>query len=701
MAEQKSDEIVVETEAPVEQICRATLPSLISALQDLQADTACSWNVVDATEVLMDAGQYLLARKLSARVADLLESDGRGRLFTAYALFCEMMSTGVVRANLRAIERTRSLLFEGGHSVPDLVRGGVLLARAKVFGVAVGCLPDIELAEARSLLSLEYDRATADGHHELAFSVALELAKLHIHAPFPDRASAKALLWVLKTQYVDLPIRGDLRFDLERLLYQVDVNAGEGKEAPSSEKRPSHLQVMTFLQLEEFARELGPLSVALAHLAQSRSHFHHDPSAAERLERAYDVFTHNGFLLGAFEISYKRGSVALAEQHVAKAERCFRGGHDHATVGGFMHAAVTSVLGLYQCAVVNGSTDGARKWISAMMSMRRTELAQGTIGLSLVAAHQLLGDFREGQKIAASLEKFFTERGLAPQASHAAFAQGACAAGIGDWGGAERAWQRSLRLDEQRGDVLSSTDRRAAVAQAITMREFLRDRVVSTVTMAKVHKFLQEAQDGIAAVSVGPELIRTEAKLLQTRAQLCIVAQQPVEALKFLNHARLRYVALNAQRECALVDSMSGLALLEVGKLRNAQIYDEASAALHRALEFFDSKEQLAIRWKLKYYLCVAAYMNSQSKPKEEDRYHWRATAAAWLRDALNDVGAMQLGEGALNAIQLEGDFSPGLKPEVLEPLKKVMGLDTSLVRVKKSRNEERARSRRVARQMH
>jgi hypothetical protein len=81
MSEQKSDGIVVETEAPVEQICRATLASLISALQELKADTACSWNVVDATEVLMDAGQYLLARKLSARVADLLESDGRGPLW--------------------------------------------------------------------------------------------------------------------------------------------------------------------------------------------------------------------------------------------------------------------------------------------------------------------------------------------------------------------------------------------------------------------------------------------------------------------------------------------------------------------------------------------------------------------------------------------------------------------------------------------
>jgi hypothetical protein len=242
----------------------------------------------------------------------------------------------------------------------------------------------------------------------------------------------------------------------------------------------------------------------------------------------------------------------------------------------------------------------------------------------------------------------------------------------------------------------------AAVAQAVAMTEYLAEGTISRTSADKVDRLLKSAETKLSECVPSPELPRVRGKVLQTRAQLSVIAQQPVEALKALGRAREVYLELGADREVALVDALSGLAFLEASKSRGTLMLDEASSSLQRALEYFSGPEAVAIRWKLKYYLSVAAYLNSQLKNAESERGYLRTLATNWLSEAVADSELMSSGEMIFHGGSVDADFSPGLKPEVLEPLKKALGVSVKRGAPKGTTEiQVTGRSRRVGKNFH
>ena len=100
----------------------------------------------------------------------------------------------------------------------------------------------------------------------------------------------------------------------------------------------------------------------------------------------------------------------------------------------------------------------------------------------------------------------------------------------------------------------------------------------------------------------------------------------------------------------------------------------EAMAALQRSLEFFAREGNLRITWKIRYYLSVAALLRSQQNGDPVHRETWRQMASSLLQEALKESGVVESEFGMPRASSGEGDFSPGLRPDVLDPLKQALG---------------------------
>jgi hypothetical protein len=165
-------------------------------------------------------------------------------------------------------------------------------------------------------------------------------------------------------------------------------------------------------------------------------------------------------------------------------------------------------------------------------------------------------------------------------------------------------------------------------------------------------------------------------KALHIHAQLAILAKQPLNALKYLNRARECFGELGLEREVALTDGLIGLALLEASKQSGARLLDEAIGALQRSLDFFVREGQVTVTWKIRYYLAVAYILKSQQSGDPLHRDAHRQMAAGFLEEASGESSVMTGPLGMLRASTGDGDFSPGLKPDVLEPLRRVLGMN-------------------------
>jgi tetratricopeptide (TPR) repeat protein len=448
---------------------------------------------------------------------------------------------------------------------------------------------------------------------------------------------------------------------------------------------------------------MDPLTQALVELAAIRKDGVPTQESFEALEYAYQVCLDQGHLLAGFEIAYRLAIASQARQHVARSERWYKAAEECAKKGKFRHGELSSLLGVYQCSLLDSGTPyGAEKQraiISTLESHIECELGLATVGLNLSAIFQTSGQYKKGEEFSRKLEVFFNERGLLKQAGQAAFSEGACSAGLGDWTAAYDGWKRAMSYDVQAGDEISAAERKGAMAQAIAMDEFSKSKTISPEGMKNVRELLDSASRALATTVSNPEHIKAEAKILQTYAQLSIIGQVPVEGLKHLQRARNLYLALEMSREAALMDALSGLALLEVAKRGSPQMYEEAGHSLQRALNYFSLVEHTPIRWKIKYYLALSAYFHSQTKPRDEDKMQWRATAAEWLRDALADSELVRRGEVS-HAAHGESDFSPGLGPEAMDPLKVVLGLVPGAALAGK-RTKGGISKKRVPRQLH
>jgi hypothetical protein len=80
-------------------LCRDSVVGMLQVLQN-HDHPAPAWNIVDALEVLIDAGQFRVARGLASSISELVNGDGRERLFDGYVVLCDLMERDSQRRTL-------------------------------------------------------------------------------------------------------------------------------------------------------------------------------------------------------------------------------------------------------------------------------------------------------------------------------------------------------------------------------------------------------------------------------------------------------------------------------------------------------------------------------------------------------------------------------------------------------------------------
>ena len=654
--------ICTVTEEQPKRLTRDSVGEIVRALQDTTGAESCSWNVVEALELLVDAGHFSLAHRLASRVAEMVDGDGRARLFRGYRDLSVLMEAGAQRESVESLERLYIEIHHGGHSLADRVRSALLLARAICVCVGMGTLSEAAIIRARHVLGVELERAASAGNVELQAQVALELAKSYLHAPTSEPRAAYNVLDVFHREVVAERLSPDIAFDLSRLRYQAAKALGGGVAQLYSEES---------LRAESLA--LGGVARALSELAVARRNPNFPESS---LVKVAELLEQNEFLAGAFEALFTVGSNALDRGHNSSAERYLTHALRIAERGGFLHGKLLVRVGLFQASIIAANGEEASVRCEALVSSLQSEVALGSMGLNAAAAQQIIGDIAGSLATAERCEKFCKERSLVSSQSLAAYTVGSCRARLGDWKGAYAAWSRSVRLDDERCAFVQASERRALLVQGLVMEDMGSRGDIRRTTIAKCEEILARAYETLESFGDEAEAQRVRGKLHVVHAQMYVMSKDTIRALRHASSARECFGALGLDYDAALVDALSGLAMIELGKSGAHEMFEEAVLTLQRALQFFGGAEHRRIRWKILYYLAVAGLLTGQHKSKPLDRMKWRDLAAGWVKGASDECSLIQ-SEGNDGSIALFGDseFSPGLKPVALEPLKKALGL--------------------------
>lgn len=666
-------------------LSRDLVPNLVAAVTEQGGNCVGTWNVVDALELLMDAGHYRTARALADMVRQLVEDDGRDRLFLAYRALCEVMISGIFSGSLDSLEGLYLEISTSNHSTADIIRAGLLYARALLLGTSTSSLRESHLSKARGILNEGVSRAMSEGDAQLACLVGFELAKSYVHCSSHEVVVLAALTSHLRDVAAEEGVSPELRFDIQRLAYHLLPHADEEAQAD-----------IAAADLRRMALPLGAVGRGLAELSISRRL---DVPASRRAlsrEKALMLFEENCYVSGMFEILHTEGVEALANRTNDQALSWFARATHLADASGCSYGVALGSLGVLQSSLALGSTD-VPQHVECMRGLMDSDIAMGTTALGTIAAMQVAGRLNDAIKLAVRCEKFFRERGLEALESQAGFMLGSAHALSGQWKKAQTVWRRGVSLDLRRGAPLAVADKRAALAQAIAMEEFSSSSMISASSMSKIQKLLAAAEQTAAGCGDTVEAVRARAKVLQTHAQLCMIAHSPVDAVKYLSKARDLYAVRGLNRDVALADALVGLAMLEVAKLNGGKLYEESIIALQRALEFFSTTQHAHIRWKLKYYLAIAAFMSSRTKSQIEQRNHWIQEASAWLRGAKEDASAARASEAGVG---LDGDFSPGLEVQALDSLSAALERKPRNAKPRLLRGST-SRVRRSARQIH
>lgn len=650
-----------EETKPVRAVSRDSVVGILRALRN-QEQEAPAWNVVEVLEILIDAGQFSAAGELAGNIAGLVVGDGRERLFKGYAVLCQLMESGEQRRCLEALERLYIEIHNGGHSLADKARIGLLVARALALCVSVGSLSQRAMLRCRNILSVELERLALSGDHELEAQVLTELAKCYLHAPTEDARAAHAMLQLFVTDPKFARVSPSRAFDVRRVLFQAQRCLGEQSSGQLSEE---------LLRLE--AQSLGGVARALTELAIARRQVEISP---ERLERAATIFEANEFLSGAFEARFVLGTHALDRGHNVVADKQWRRALAIAESGGFLHGKLLALLGLFQSAMLGEDPVQAQLWLRTAQEALTSELSLGSAGLNIAAAQQMIGDFSGALATAKRCEVFFKDRNLAGFQAQAANIVGTCEANAGRWERARLAWSRAAALDEERFAFVSACERQGLVAQAYLMHDLTVSGRIKPTTSKRVFSILEKAEAGLESFGGLEEAIRVRARLHTVQAHMSALCQDHVRSLRYLSTARGLFGSLGLHLDVAMIDASTALSMLEIGKTSNPGLAEEAVLHLQRALQFFSAAQDASMRWKVLYYLAVSALLVSQSKTAIHDKAKWKDLAVGWIRDAEKECARQPT--GANSGIMGDGgyaDFSPGLKPAAIDELKSVLGL--------------------------
>ncbi len=647
---------------PTTRFSRESLPEIVKALQAANDSSSRAWNIVEVLELLIDAGHFLTARGLSQRVVRMLEGDGRERLFKGYEALCVLMSEGSAEECVARLEQLYIEIHNSGHSVADKVRIGLLLSRALAMCVGGGALPAAGILRARSVLAVELERAAGSAEVELHGQVALELAKAYLHAPISDALAAHSILERVSKELNNRGISPGLAFDITRVMYQSGRILGVASDTKAQEH-----------DLRQQATANGVVAQALAELAIARRAEEINSAA---LEGAVATFEVHEFLSGAFEGLFLLATSALDRGHNVVAERFLLRAQQVAERAGFEQGVALAQIGLFQGASIADDRRAMQEHCRRLTSGTPSELVLCASGVNMAAAQQITGDFAGAIRTATRCQKFFEGHGLWSSASQALFIVGTCQAQLGKWGKAAVAWNKAYVLDRKRNACIQACERQCMVVQALVMDDMLSRGGVRPATASKSHKQLREADALLRSCGDSVDGVRARARLLQIEAQLCVMTGSFVASLKHLSNSRGLFDSLGMEFEVAMVDAFTGLSLMEVGKGSAPDVLEEAVHTLQRAYQFFSSPVYPPIRWKLSYYLAMAALHISNNAGDPFVKAKWRDLAVGWTRSADHDLELLAKNTTApLESLEGASDFSPGLRPAAMEALKRALGV--------------------------
>lgn len=656
-----------EDTKPIPRLTRDSVPEVVATLSEATAENTPRWNVVEALELLIDSGNFISARALAERIIPLVNGDGRERLFKGYLALCDLMTSGAQTHCIRELESLYVEINHNGHSLADRVRIALLLSRSLSACVAMGVSGEGSILRARNLLQVELTRAVEQNHPEFQCVVTTELAKSYLHAPTPDPRAAHAILIDPQLAEALTRVPSDIGFDVRRISYQARKALAGPRGVECSDE-----------QLRTESRVVGGVARALAELAIARRA---DSPCEDTLLKAAELLEANRFISGAFEARFVLGSSALDRGHNSVAERHLRKAAHLADEGGFLHGQLLARVGLFQAAVIGGQEEDALARCEDLSSFMLSEVSIGAMGLNVTAARQIVGRIQDALDMGRRCEVFFAAKGIAHGESQALQAVGSCYARLGNWGDALVAWERAARIDEVRCAFIPACERNASVVQALVMRDVTSSGEVDSSTALRCQGILDESCQMLRRFGQSVDARRIEARLRTVNAQLCVMTKNSVSALRHTSIARDLFETLAMDYDVGLVDALTGLAMIEVGKSGGVEMVEEAVLTLQRPLQFFAGSEYRHIRWKILYYLAVAAVVISQRKTPPVDKLKWKDLATGWLKEGVRELARLEESRGDASATEQDAEFSPGLKPAALEALKASLGVGSQKTR--------------------
>jgi len=655
---------MVETSETSIPLCRDFIPELLRVVAEGADDTGAAWNAVESLELLIDAGAFREAETLAGNVIQMLGGDRRNRLFRAYQEFARLVQGGSMSESLNRIEASFAEIESGGFSAADQSWSAIILSRAIQVGVYSRAIGEGEVFRAREILSRRFAIECGEDAQSMRVKVGLELAKTYIHAPAPEIPAARGLLRSLVAECGAVGVKPEVSFDVQRALFNVSIEETKDGKADIA-------------LLRSAARPLGGVARGLAELAIGRYGGGSKAERAESLEKALALFEESAYRSGEFEAAIALARGAAEQDHHAKAYRLFARADSIAADGGFIFGRGVALLGLFHSALASNELGLANAGAETLRELSKLDLFVSAFGLNTIAVYQLTGKMQDAIALAGRCEKMFASRGLASLAGQAAFMFGASHAECGNWKVAQSAWKRALVCDELTRNIFGACDRRAALAQALAMANFTQRGRLEDSTRKTIGRLLEKSDKALEPYGESTRALEARGRTLQVHAQLAILGQTPLDALRQLSKARECFTELGCEREVAITDGLTGLALLEASKHNGSKLQEEAMMSLQRALEFFTRSSEHRITWKVRYYLAVAAMLRSQQVSDRSHREGFRQMAAGLLEEATLESERCQGEVGMPRASSGEGDFAPGLNPEVLEALKGTLGLIT------------------------
>ena len=639
-------------------LTRESIPELLRVVSNEAELGGATLNALQSLELLLDAGAVKEALSLARGVVAMLEGDRRDRLFQGYAALCEILVEGTLQRNLERLEQISIEISVGNFSTVDKCWTAILLSRGIQYGVTARALPHSELFRGRAILATEFSKALASGESRLAAQLGLELARSYLAGDPPELTAAQQVAeTVLEAGGVDRVTRETL-LDARRVQYQG---------SPSGTVTPSSLRMA--------ARSLGGIARGLVELTIARASSRGSAVEERALNKALPLFETHGYRSGAFEVLVALANRANEAGHNAKALRLFSQASEIATEGGFLHGRGVALLGIFQNTFAMGDTARATSLATELMALCESELFFTAFGLNVVGCLQLIGRHQEAIKLSSRCEKFFVSRGVHSLAAQSAFMLGATNAELGKWRAARDSWRRALLCDELSRSFISACDKRNSLAQALAMLDLSEHGHIRGSTERELLKLLERSERALAPYGNAMEGRHALGRTLHIYAQIAILSRRPIESLKLVSRAREVFSSLGLSRECALTDALNGLALIEASKTGGGTLLEEGIGALQRAREFFAEVEDRRVLWKVNYYLSAAAIMRAQGVSDVAQRQAWLQMAAGFVGEALEDSAKLEKEIGMPRLSSGEGDFSPGLTPDVLESIARTLGI--------------------------